>query len=114
MIPVVLTSDLVVATICLSLAFFFAELIVAPIWALAMDIAPNYAGTASGMMNFGFGLASVLSPIFFGYTIERTQNWTVALSVSAAILLLGALLACYLRPDKPFVEPDSALRRTLP
>ena len=89
------------------------KLIVAPIWALAMDIAPNYAGTASGMMNFGFGLASVLSPIFFGYTIEHTQNWTVALSVSAAILLLGALLACYLRPDKPFVEPEPALRRTL-
>ncbi|HEX4635146.1 MAG TPA: MFS transporter [Rhizomicrobium sp.] len=106
MIPVVFTRDLMAATICLSLAFFFAELIVAPIWALSMDIAPGYAGTASGMMNFGFGLASIVSPIFFGYTIERTQNWTVALSVSIAILLLGALLACYLRPDKPFIAPE--------
>ncbi len=102
MIPVVFTANLAVATICLSLAFFFAELIVAPIWALSMDIAPSYAGTASGMMNFGFGLASIVSPIFFGYTIEHTQNWTVAFSVSIAILLLGALLACFLRPDKPF------------
>ena len=102
MIPVVFTANLAVATICLSLAFFFAELIVAPIWALSMDIAPNYAGTASGMMNFGFGLASIMSPIFFGYTIEHTRNWTVAFSVSIAILLLGALLACFLRPDKPF------------
>jgi len=111
MIPVVFTADLTVATICLSLAFFFAELIVAPIWALSMDIAPNYAGTASGMMNFGFGLASIVSPIFFGITIERTQNWTVALSVSAAILLLGAVLACFLRPDKPFVEPADPSRK---
>jgi len=105
MIPVVFTSNLLVATICLSLAFFFAELIVAPIWALAMDIAPSFAGTASGMMNFGFGLASIICPIFFGYTIEHSQNWTIALSVSVVILLLGALLGCFLRPDKPFVAP---------
>jgi len=106
MIPVVFTSDLTVATLCLALAFFFAEWIVAPIWALAMDIAPNYAGTASGMMNFGFGLASIISPIFFGYTIERTQNWTVAFSVSIAMLLLGAVLTLFLRPDRPFVMPE--------
>jgi MFS family permease len=104
MIPVVLTADLTTATICLALAFFFAELIVAPIWAVPMDIAPGYAGTASGMMNFGFGLASIVSPIFFGYTIERTRNWTLAFSVSIALLLLGAALASRLRPDRPFRE----------
>lgn len=113
MFPVVLTTDLVVATICLSLAFFFAELIVAPIWAIAMDIAPGYAGTASGMMNFGFGLASILSPIFFGYTIERTHNWTTAFSVSIAILLLGALLTCYLRPDRPFITDENGGNRLI-
>jgi MFS family permease len=103
MIPVVLTANLAVATVCLSLAFFFAELIVAPIWAVPMDIAPAYAGTASGMMNFGFGLASIVSPIFFGYTIEHSGSWTLAFSVSIALLLLGALLASRLRPDRPFV-----------
>ena len=106
MIPVVLTADLMTATICMSLAFFFAELIVAPIWALSMDIAPGYAGTASGMMNLGFGLASIVSPMFFGYTIQLTKSWTVALSVSVALLLLGALLACFLRPDRPFIPPE--------
>jgi len=106
MIPVVLTADLMTATICLAFAFFFAELIVAPIWAVPMDIAPGYAGTASGMMNFGFGVASIVSPAFFGYTIERTRNWTLAFTVTIAVLLLGALLASRLRPDKPFVAAD--------
>ena len=106
MIPVVLTADLMTATICLALAFFFAELIVAPIWAVPMDIAPGYAGTASGMMNFGFGVASIISPAFFGYTIERTRNWTLAFTVTIAVLLLGALLASRLRPDRPFVAAD--------
>jgi sugar phosphate permease len=106
MIPVVLTADLMVATLCLALAFFFAELIVAPIWAVPMDIAPGFAGTASGMMNFGFGLASILSPVFFGYSIEQTHNWTLAFTVTIALLLLGAILACRLRPDVPFAGAD--------
>ena len=47
--------------VCLSLAFFCAELIVAPIWSVPMDIAPPYAGTASGMMNTGFAVAPDLT-----------------------------------------------------
>jgi sugar phosphate permease len=107
MIPVALSADLMVATVCLALAFFFAELIVGPIWAVPMDIAPGFAGTASGMMNFGFGLASILSPVFFGVTIERTHNWTLAFTVTIALLLLGAILASRLRPDVPFAVADS-------
>jgi sugar phosphate permease len=105
LVPVLLTGDLLTATVCLALSFFFAELIVAPIWAVAMDSAPAFAGTASGMMNFGFGLASIVSPIFFGYTIEKTHNWTLAFSVTIALLLLGALLTARLRPDRPFAAP---------
>jgi len=106
MLPVVLIHNLTLAAICLSLAFFFAELIVAPIWAVPMDIAPRYAGTASGMMNFGFGLAGIVSPLFFGVMIDLTGTWTVPFLVSTALLLLGAILAFYLRPDRPFVEED--------
>ncbi len=104
MVPVVLTADLTTATICLALAFFFAELIVGPIWAVPMDIAPAYAGTASGMMNFGFGLASITSPVFFGYSIQRSHNWTLAFTVSIVLLLSGAALASRLRPDRPFLH----------
>ena len=42
-----------------------------------MDIAPNYSGSASGMMNFGFGVAGIVSPIVFGYLIDRTGSWTL-------------------------------------
>jgi MFS family permease len=106
-VPVVLVHDLTIAAICLSLAFFFAELIVAPIWAVPMDIAPGYAGTASGMMNFGFGLASIATPLFFGRMIDLTGTWTVPFLVSIGLLLLGAVLAYYLRPDRPFLDKDA-------
>jgi len=102
--PVILVHDLTVAAVCLSLAFFFTELIVAPIWAVPMDIAPRYAGSASGMMNFGFGVAGIISPFFFGYTIDLTGSWNVPLIVSIALLMLGAVLTLRLRPDQPFID----------
>ena len=104
LMPVVLIHDLKVAAVCLSLAFFFAELIVAPIWSVPMDIAPRYAGSASGMMNFGFGVAGLASPSSFGYLVDRTGNWVVPFIGSIVLLLLGAVLALRLRPDQPFVE----------
>jgi len=108
-VPVILIHDLTVATICLSLACFFAEVTVGPLWAVPMDIAPRYAGSASGMMNFGFGVAGLISPSSFGYLVDRTGSWVVPFIGSIALLLLGAVLAWRLRPDLPFDEAGSAL-----
>ncbi|PNG27387.1 MFS transporter [Methylocella silvestris] len=104
MLPVVFSSDLMIVTLCLSGAFFFAELIVAPIWAVPMDIAPQYAGTASGFMNFGFGLAGMISPVVFGAVIDATGSWTLPFVASLGLLLLGAVLALFMRPDQPFLD----------
>ena len=103
LLPVVLFHNLTIAAVCLSLAFFFAELIVAPIWSVPMDIAPRYAGTASGMMNFGFGVAGLVSPSSFGYLVDRTGSWVVPFIASIVLLILGAVLASRLRPDRPFL-----------
>jgi MFS family permease len=105
MIPVVSMHDLVIVTVCLSLAFFCVELVVAPIWAVPMDIAPNYAGSASGMMNFGFGVAGIMSPWVFGYVIDVTGSWTVPFVASIMLLLIGSGLALRLRPDRPLLDP---------
>jgi MFS family permease len=114
LVPVVLIHDLRVAAIGLSLAFFFAELIVAPIWSIPMDIAPRYAGSASGMMNFGFGVAGLVSPSSFGYLVDRTGSWVVPFIGSIALLVLGAALAMRLRPDKPFVDSPAAISAIVP
>jgi len=108
LLPVVLVRDLATVAVCLSLAFFFAELVVAPIWSIPMDIAPRYAGTASGMMNFGFGLAGIVSPVVFGWLLDATGNWTLPFAGSVALLLAGAGLAFLMHPDRPFEpEPDT-------
>jgi MFS family permease len=60
LIPVMLVDDVNIAAVSLAAAFFAVELVVAPIWAVPMDIAPRYSGSASGMMNFGFGVAGII------------------------------------------------------
>ncbi|HTS47671.1 MAG TPA: MFS transporter [Bryobacteraceae bacterium] len=104
LLPVMLIHNLTIAAAGLTLAFFFAELIVAPIWSVPMDIAPKYAGTASGMMNFGFAVAGLVSPSSFGYLVDRTGSWVVPFIASIVLLLAGAALAWRLRPDRPFQE----------
>jgi MFS family permease len=104
LIPVILRHSLTVAAIFLSLAFFSVELVVGPIWSIPMDIAPEYAGSASGMMNFGFGVAGLVSPSSFGYLVDRTGSWVVPFIGSIILLLLGAVLSARLRPDRPFEE----------
>jgi MFS family permease len=102
LMPVILVQDVNVAAISLAAAFFSVELVVAPIWAVPMDIAPNYSGSASGMMNFGFGVAGIISPAVFGYLIDRTGSWTLPFAGSICLLLLGAGLAFRMHPDRPF------------
>jgi MFS family permease len=111
LLPVMLVNDVDTAAISLAAAFFFVELVVAPIWAVPMDIAPKYSGSASGMMNFGFGVAGIISPFVFGYLIDRTGSWTLPFAGSICLLLLGAGLAFRMHPDRPF-EPAAATPRT--
>ncbi len=107
LIPVLLIHDVDVAAMSLAAAFFFVELIVGPIWAVPMDIAPKYSGTASGMMNFGFGVAGIISPSVFGYLVDQTGSWTLPFIGSICLLPLGAALAFRMHPDRPF-EPAAA------
>jgi MFS family permease len=104
MLPIVFVHDLTTVAICLSAAFFFAELIVAPIWAIPMDITPEYSGSASGFMNFGFGMAGIISPVVFGWAIDWTGRWDIPFIGSLGVLLLGAVLAFTIHPGSRFVD----------
>jgi MFS family permease len=118
-IPVLLFTDLTIVTIALTLAFFSLELAIGPLWSVPMDITPRHAGTASGFMNFGFGVAGILSPITFGFVIDATGDWHLPFAFSMGLLLLGAAAACWMKPDQPFAaepetaRPDDAARASL-
>ena len=75
MLPILFLHNLTWAAICLSGAFFFSEFTIGPMWAIPMDIAPRFAGSASGLMNTGSALAAIISPVIGGYLIDKTGNW---------------------------------------
>jgi MFS family permease len=105
--PVLLVKDLTVVSVCLCLAFLSMELVIAPLWAVPMDIAPRYAGTASSFMNIGFGLAGILSPLVFGRIIDLTGDWHLPFALSIGLLFVGIVVSFWMRPDRPFTEPDA-------
>lgn len=114
MIPIVLLHNLTSAAIFLSLAFFFAEFTVAPMWAIPMDIAPKFSGFASGFMNSGSALAAIISPVLAGKIIDRTGNWELPFVGSIALLLFGAILALWMKieemPSEPGASPSAAVQ----
>jgi len=103
-LPVVSVSDPIMAVALLSASFFFLELTNAVLWSLPIDIAGAYAGTAGGMMNTGFGVAGMISPIVFGYLVETTGNYQVPFFVSAALLGVGVLASLFIDPTRKLEE----------
>jgi len=96
-----------VAAGCLSLGFFFAELTIGPMWAIPMDIAPQFSGTAAGLMNVGSAFAAIVSPVVAGWIIDTTGNWNLPFVGSMMLMLLGAVMAFAMRPDQPFRLEDA-------
>jgi ACS family D-galactonate transporter-like MFS transporter len=116
-VPMTSTGDAVNAVILLSLSFFFLELTNAVLWSLPLDIAGKYAGTAGGMMNTGFGVAGMVSPVVFGYLIERTGSYDLPFMISGALLGVGALASLFINPLLTVDSPDEKageVRHALP
>jgi MFS family permease len=105
-----LAGDLTTLALCLSGGFFFLELVIGPIWSVPMDIAPQYSGTASGLMNTGSALAAIVSPPVFGYIVDRTGDWHLPFVGSIVLLVVGTALSFTMHPDRKFVdEPEVGL-----
>ena len=102
--PILFTHDIKLVTLCLAAGFFFAELVIGPMWAVPMDIAPRYAGTAAGLLNSGSALAAIVSPLVAGYVIDQTHNWYLPFLMSMGLLLLGAVTALLMHPERAFEE----------
>jgi sugar phosphate permease len=101
MVPVLRSHDLRTVALCLSAAFFFAEFTIGPFWAIPMDIAPRFAGSASGLMNIGSALAAAVSPLVAGYVIKTTHKPNLPFIGSIALLAFGTIMAYWMKPNQP-------------
>jgi len=108
LIPLVFTPPLVTAVVALALSFFFLELTNAQLWAIPMDVAPMWSGTASGMMNTGFGVAGIISPIVVGALVDWTGGFAWPFGLSIGILVAATVLAGVMRPKQVFPKVSEA------
>lgn len=99
-LPAVMTASPITAVYYLALSFFCLELTNAVLWSLPLDIAGEFAGTAGGMMNTGFGVAGMVSPIVFGFVIQHTGSYQLPFFFSAGLLIVGALCSLRIDPNR--------------
>jgi MFS transporter, ACS family, glucarate transporter len=102
LVPLMFTHSLYVSMTCLAAGFFFAEMTIGPMWAIPMDIAPEYSGTASGMMNTGSALAAIISPVLSGFLIDRFGSWELPFVGSMVLMAIGVVLALRMQPESKF------------
>ncbi|CDY76860.1 Permeases of the major facilitator superfamily [Caballeronia glathei] len=102
LVPLMFTHNLYLSMTCLAAGFFFAEMTIGPMWAIPMDIAPEYSGTASGMMNTGSALAAIISPVLSGFLIDRFGSWELPFVGSMLLMALGVVLAFRMQPESRF------------
>ena len=95
-LPATLTADprLCVAFSCL--AFGALEMTIGVSWAIPLDVAGDYAGSAAALMNTCGNLGGALSPTVIAYLVTAF-GWNVPFMVGVALCALGA--AIYLRID---------------
>ncbi|MGC1411813.1 MAG: MFS transporter [Acetobacteraceae bacterium] len=81
------------AIVFISLAMFFLSLGIAGKWTLITAVAPqSYCTSVASIQNFGGYLGGTVSPIVTGFVVDETGSFVVALSIGAAITVLGAAL----------------------
>jgi nitrate/nitrite transporter NarK len=108
LLPILQLSDKVMVAVCLSAGFFFAEMIIGPMWAIPMDIAPKYSGTASGLMNSGSALAAILSPVVAGLVTDATGDPQLPFVIAIGVLMVGAATSFLMHPEQQFTDDAPA------
>ncbi len=104
LIPAALTHHSMTAIFCLTASLFFLELVISPAWAVPMDVGGQFSGTVSGLMNMAGALVASVSPIIFGYLVQRGE-WIAPFFISAGVLLMGAVFWTFLvNPERSVAE----------
>jgi MFS family permease len=89
---------------------------VTPYWTICTDIAPQQAGTLSGLMNF-FGICgATISPFLSGVIAQETGAFVAPLELAVAVMLVASTTMIILFRVRPLSEivgeaPSSVLSR---
>jgi MFS transporter, ACS family, glucarate transporter len=108
-LPGVLVNNPAAGLACLTLALAGLELTVPVSWALCLDIAGDFSGSVTGVMNTLGNLGGAVSAVMIGY-LATIFGWTVPFVVSSLLCMVAALLVTRIDPTRSAVEEMKAER----
>jgi ACS family glucarate transporter-like MFS transporter len=103
-----MTEGPILALVLLSCGAGFLYLTVGAYWTCTVDLSKAHTGTLSGLMNTGANIGGSLSPTLTPWLAQQI-GWTAALSVAAAVALIGGAMWIRIRPGDGLTQ-DGAER----
>lgn len=103
-VPIILTHNIHVAIIFISLAVGFSMSANSAYYATNVDIAKERAGSALGVMDTAFAIAGFLAPVITGWIVTTTGSF------KSAFILMGALALSSVVLVLIWHRPDSAVK----
>jgi MFS family permease len=79
------------------------ELTVPVAWALCLELAGDFSGSVTGVMNMLGNLGGAISSVAIGY-LATLFGWTSPFIVSSLFCMVAALLASRIDPTRSAVE----------
>ena len=88
------------ALIAMVASFACADIILGPAWATCLDIGGEQGGTVTGCMNSFGQIGGVISPLAFGWAVQKWGSWTYPLLLTAGCYFLAAGMWLVIDPEK--------------
>ena len=100
-LPVALTHDLTIAIAGITVAVAASMGANSAYYAVNVDIVPDRAATALGIMDFAFALSGFLAPVLTGWVLDLRGSFTDAFLLMAALALSSVVVViAFHRPDE--------------
>lgn len=104
-LPAAYTMSTFIAVGCISMALFSIHFAGTSAWGLILVSVPSRLITSvSGIQNFGGFIGGSFAPIITGIILDKTQSFTLALVVSAAVAFFASLVYFFLVKN-PIKDP---------
>ena len=99
-----LVADPATAALLLAIAAGWSVFCLGAAWGSCLDIAGPHAGVVSACMNTAGQVGGFLSPIILTMVVNRTGDWNLAIQMSGALFLVGAVCWLFIDPRKQIAD----------
>ncbi len=104
-VPAGLVEDKMTAVWLLTISLSGLGLCSPNTWTLTQAVCPKHlVGTVTGIQNFGGNLGGFIAPALTGYIAHRTNSFSLALSITGALLVVGIFSYAFLIGRGALVE----------